>query len=214
MREENLIKGKKGAILLESVIIFIISSLLLLGASFWSWNKKSQNQQQVTEQMVYCSVFIAFIIALKQFTFTFPGLGRVDFTHIIVIIAGLFYGPWIGGISGFFGDFLGAFFRGFPLFPVIFPFAFLAVGMIAGVIGKYRPQKNKLFWVILFLFVISNYIIEYVAYILFFVYTLKTYTLSQSFWIYYGTRSWKLFWLFPIWLLVISAVYKNIRIKK
>lgn len=61
---------------------------------------------------------------------------RLSFENLPVIMAGLFFGPLIGGVVGAVSDIVGCFMVGFSINPII-TLGAASVGAISGVIGLY-----------------------------------------------------------------------------
>ena len=61
---------------------------------------------------------------------------RLSFENLPVIMAGLFFGPLIGGVVGAVSDLVGCFMVGFSINPII-TLGATAIGAISGAIGTY-----------------------------------------------------------------------------
>lgn len=61
---------------------------------------------------------------------------RISFENLPILMAGLFFGPLIGGVVGAAADMIGCFLVGYSINPIITLGAFL-IGVISGIIGMY-----------------------------------------------------------------------------
>ena len=68
---------------------------------------------------------------------------RISFENLPILMAGLFFGPLIGGVVGAAADMIGCFLVGYSINPIITLGAFL-IGVISGIIGMYAfPGKEN-----------------------------------------------------------------------
>ena len=67
---------------------------------------------------------------------------RISFENLPIIMAGLFFGPLIGGVVGAAADIIGCFMVGFSMNPIITLGACL-IGVISGTIGMYAFPKKE-----------------------------------------------------------------------
>ena len=120
-------------------------------------------------------------IVCKQYLTFGGGSQRITFENLPIIIAGLLFGPVVGGIVGFVGDLVSCIFAGQTPFPLISVGA-IAVGVVSGVISKYVMKKDGILKVIVA--ALSAHIVGPVI--------IKTYALSilmkSGFWVQFGLR--------------------------
>lgn len=110
----------------------------------------------------------ALVVILKQFTHSFGAIGRFELVHIPIIVAGFTFGPATGVIVGFMGDFLGGLLAGYAPFPIIFPFGYAMVGLLSGLERQIAgSSKIRLIICLIALFILTNYVIEFVTYLIY-----------------------------------------------
>ena len=67
---------------------------------------------------------------------------RISFENLPIILAGVVFGPWVGGMVGAVADLVGCMLYGYPINPII-TLGAVAVGIAAGAVSHYfvkRPQ--------------------------------------------------------------------------
>ncbi len=95
--------------------------------------------------MVAAALLSALSIVLgKYLAFNIGESVRISFENLPVLMAGLFFGPVIGGVVGAVSDIVGCFMVGFALNPIITAGAAL-VGAVSGAVGMYG-FKNHAEW--------------------------------------------------------------------
>lgn len=163
-------------------------------------------------KIVIVGVMTAMAVLMKQFSIQTP-LGRLELVHIVIIIAGMLFGPITGLLVGLLGDMIGATLLGYSLIPFVFPIGYALVGLISGFIPVNGKNKTSMIVSLFALFVFTNFVIEYITYITFFeVYKIFPIGFSQRTVIYYSARLWRLVWQLPIFIVMIPMIYKRLEI--
>ncbi len=108
-------------------------------------NKNKVRLITVTAMLVAISVIIG--IFCKNFlnfgVGAFAGLFRITFENLPIILAGILYGPVIGGAVGLATDLI-SYFLSSQVYPpnLIVTFGAIMVGVIAGLVSKYLVRKK------------------------------------------------------------------------
>ena len=108
-------------------------------------NKNNVRLITVTAMLIAISVIIG--IFCKNFlnygAGAFAGLFRVTFENLPIILAGLLYGPIVGGTVGFASDLISYFFSS-QIYPpnLIVTFGAIMVGVVSGLCAKYLVRKK------------------------------------------------------------------------
>ena len=105
-------------------------------------NKKTSpiNIKKLTiiAMLIAIGVVIGFIC--KSFL-DFGGVFRITFENLTILMAGIFYGPLVGGIVGFSVDFIAAIMSAQSMLPLI-TLASTLVGVISGIISHYVYKEK------------------------------------------------------------------------
>ena len=106
-----------------------------------------QKNRQVIKTITTTAMLIAISIIIGIFCKSFlnfgEGLLRITFENLPIIMAGILYGPIIGGVTGLATDIISYFLSGqaFPIMPVV-TLGSVMVGVVSGVVSKYIVRKK------------------------------------------------------------------------
>lgn len=67
---------------------------------------------------------------------------RIGIENLPVIMAGIWFGPFIGGAVGFGADYFGCFLKGNAPNPIV-TLGYISLGVVSGLISMYLFKKNK-----------------------------------------------------------------------
>ena len=94
--------------------------------------------QKITTTAMLVAISVVIGIFCKSFLNFGEGLFRITFENLPIIMAGILYGPIIGGVVGFATDIISYFLSGqaFPIVPLVILGAVM-VGVTSGIVSKY-----------------------------------------------------------------------------
>lgn len=94
--------------------------------------------------MIISGLLVAMSIVFGKFlAFNITDAIRISFENLPVIMAGIFFGPFIGGAVGLGADVIGSILKGYSINPVISVGA-MSIGIISGFISMKFFRQNKL----------------------------------------------------------------------
>ena len=94
--------------------------------------------------MIISGLFIAMSIILGKFLQIPIGNSiRISFENLPLIMAGIFFGPFVGGAVGVGADLIGCLLKGYAINPII-TLGALCIGALPGVISMLMTKKNQL----------------------------------------------------------------------
>lgn len=97
-----------------------------------------------TKVLVISAVFIAMSIVLGKFlAFNITSVIRISFENLPVIMAGIFFGPFVGAAVGIGADLIGCLAAGYAINPVI-TLGAAAIGFISGAVYEYAFKGKPL----------------------------------------------------------------------
>lgn len=184
--------------------IYLIGLLTILFIAFAIVVVKKEKKK--TQFIARVGVMCALVVVLKQFTHSFGAIGRFELVHIPIIVAGFVFGPTTGIIVGFLGDFLGGLLAGYAPFPIIFPFGYAAVGLLAGM-GKTIVGNSKIRLIICLgaIFVLTNYIVEFVTYAIYQTQVLGV-DINVAIPKYFAARIFRILWQLPLFIFALAPI--------
>lgn len=156
--------------------------------------------------MVCAALLTAISIVLGKYLAVNPTIFiRVSFENLPILMAGMFFGPLVGGVVGAAADLIGCFMVGYSINPIITLGAAL-IGVISGTISTFAFRKRE-GWrgtCRIFIPVMSAHVICSMG--------IKSVGMA----VYYGTPVETLFWRIPLYLVVgavegylIMLLFKN-----
>lgn len=93
--------------------------------------------------MIISGLLVAMSIVLGKFlAFNITDAIRISFENLPVIMAGIFFGPFIGGAVGLGADIIGSILKGYSINPIV-AFGAMSVGIISGFISMKLFKKNQ-----------------------------------------------------------------------
>lgn len=98
-------------------------------------------------------IIAAFLTALsgavgKVFSIDVMPFARIGIENLPIVMAGIWFGPFVGAAVGFGADYFGCFLKGYAPNPVT-TFGFIAIGFVSGLVSMYMFKNNKTLAVIL-----------------------------------------------------------------
>lgn len=82
------------------------------------------------------ALFMALSVVLKVLAINLSDTIRIGFENLPILIAGIFFGPFIGGVVGVGADLVGCLVKGYEVNPIITVGAF-CVGFVSGFIAQF-----------------------------------------------------------------------------
>lgn len=105
-----------------------------------------KNNLKNVRVMAFAAMLIAMNIVLARVLKIEVGPTiRITFSQVPIFLCGLWFGPIVGGISGFLGDLIGSLLQGYAPNPFISCSAMLT-GIIPGIMGIYVFKRNLNWW--------------------------------------------------------------------
>jgi ECF transporter S component (folate family) len=97
----------------------------------------------ITAAAMLCAMSVVIGFFCKSFLNFGLGLFRVTFENLPIIIAGIMFGPWVGGAVGAASDLVSFIMSGqvYPWNPAV-TFAAAVVGVVAGIMSRYVVRKQ------------------------------------------------------------------------
>ncbi len=124
----------------------------------------------------------------KLLAFDLTPFIRISIENLPIIMAGIFFGPFVGGAVGLGADLLGCALKGYSVAPLI-TLGFVCIGVISGLISmKFKPNKA-------FNLALAVFIPHIICSML-----IKSYGLHTL----YGTPMEALLWRIPTYLVIAS----------
>ena len=98
-------------------------------------------------------IIAAFLTALsgavgKVFSIDIMPFARIGIENLPIVMAGIWFGPFVGAAVGFGADYFGCFLKGFAPNPVT-TLGFVAIGFVSGLVSMYMFKTNKTLAVVL-----------------------------------------------------------------
>ena len=98
-------------------------------------------------------IIAAFLTALsgavgKVFSIEVTPFARIGIENLPIVMAGIWFGPFMGAAVGFGADYFGCFLKGYAPNPVT-TVGFIAIGFVSGLVSMYMFRSNKTLAVIL-----------------------------------------------------------------
>lgn len=84
----------------------------------------------------------------KVFSIDIMPFARIGLENLPIIMAGIWFGPFIGAAVGFGADYFGCILKGFAMNPMT-TLGFISLGIISGMVSMYMFKSNKTLNVIL-----------------------------------------------------------------
>ena len=109
--------------------------------------KKNGNSFKTAKIITLAAMLVAMSVVIGIFCKTFLnfgfGLFRITFENLPIILSGIIFGPYVGGLVGICADFVSYLFSGqvYPLNLVV-SFGALAVGATSGFVSRYVVKKR------------------------------------------------------------------------
>ncbi len=95
-----------------------------------------------TRVMIISALFVALSIVLGKFlAFNIGDSIRISLENLPILMAGIFFGPFVGGAVAIVADIVGCILKGYALNPVI-TLGAASIGILSGVISMYLRNKN------------------------------------------------------------------------
>lgn len=92
--------------------------------------------------LIISGLFIALSICFGKFLQIPIGDSiRISFENLPILMAGIFFGPFVGGAVAVGADLIGCLLKGYAINPVV-TLGALAIGVISGVVSMMLRQKN------------------------------------------------------------------------
>lgn len=92
--------------------------------------------------LIISGLFIALSICLGKFLQIPIGDSiRISFENLPILMAGIFFGPFVGGAVAMGADLIGCLLKGYAINPVI-TLGGVAIGVISGVVSMILKEKN------------------------------------------------------------------------
>jgi len=116
-----------------------------------------QNNTAVGNIRLFGNVRVLIIAALltalsgaigKVFSIELMPFARIGIENLPVIMAGIWFGPFVGGAVGFGADMFGCLLKGYPPNPMITA-GFVCIGVFSGLVSMFTFKSNKTLAVIL-----------------------------------------------------------------
>ena len=73
---------------------------------------------------------------------------RIGIENLPIVMAGIWFGPFVGGAVGFGADMFGCLLKGFPPNPVT-TLGFVSIGIVSGLVSMYMFRSNKTLSIVL-----------------------------------------------------------------
>ena len=98
-------------------------------------------------------IIAAFLTALsgavgKVFSIEVTPFARIGIENLPIVMAGIWFGPFVGAAVGLGADYFGCFLKGYAPNPVT-TVGFIAIGFVSGLVSMYMFRSNKTLAVIL-----------------------------------------------------------------
>ncbi|MBP5361989.1 MAG: folate family ECF transporter S component [Ruminococcus sp.] len=84
----------------------------------------------------------------KVFSIDVMPFARIGIENLPIVLAGIWFGPFVGAAVGFGADYFGCFLKGYPPNPVT-TLGFVSIGLVSGLVSMYLFKKNKTLTIIL-----------------------------------------------------------------
>lgn len=116
--------------------------------------RKSANTIKTVRIMTLAAMLVAMSVVIGIFCKTFLnfglGLFRVTFENLPIIMSGVLFGPYVGGLVGVCSDVVSYLFSGqaYPLNPIV-SLGALAVGVVSGLVARYAVKKRGMAQIII-----------------------------------------------------------------
>lgn len=95
--------------------------------------------------MVCSALFIAMSIVLGKFLAINVGSSiRISFENLPVLMAGIFFGPFVGGAVGAGADIIGSIMKGYSINPII-TLGAASIGIVSGMVSMKFFKDSKLY---------------------------------------------------------------------
>lgn len=95
-----------------------------------------------TRVMIISALFVALSIVLGKFlAFNIGDSIRISLENLPILMAGIFFGPYVGGAVAIAADLIGCVLKGYAINPVI-TLGAASIGILAGVVSMYLRNKN------------------------------------------------------------------------
>lgn len=93
--------------------------------------------------MIISGLLVAMSIVLGKFlAFNITDAIRISFENLPVIMAGIFFGPFIGGAVGLGADIIGSILKGYSINPIV-ALGAMSIGIISGFVSMKFFKKNQ-----------------------------------------------------------------------
>ncbi|MDE7365587.1 MAG: folate family ECF transporter S component [Ruminococcus sp.] len=93
--------------------------------------------------MIISGLLVAMSIVFGKFlAFNITDAIRISFENLPVIMAGIFFGPFIGGAVGLGADVIGSILKGYSINPIV-SFGAMCIGIISGFVSMKLFRKNQ-----------------------------------------------------------------------
>ncbi|MDE6519576.1 MAG: folate family ECF transporter S component [Ruminococcus sp.] len=93
--------------------------------------------------MIISGLLVAMSIVFGKFlAFNITDAIRISFENLPVIMAGIFFGPFIGGAVGLGADVIGSILKGYSINPIV-SFGAMSIGIISGFVSIKLFRKNQ-----------------------------------------------------------------------
>ncbi|MBO5162824.1 MAG: folate family ECF transporter S component [Ruminococcus sp.] len=93
--------------------------------------------------MIISGLLVALSIVFGKFlAFNITDAIRISFENLPVIMAGIFFGPFVGGAVGLGADIIGSILKGYSINPVI-ALGAMSIGIISGLVSMKLFKKNQ-----------------------------------------------------------------------
>ncbi len=98
-------------------------------------------------------IIAAFLTALsgavgKVFSIDVMPFARIGIENLPIVMAGIWFGPFVGGAVGLGADLFGCLLKGYPPNPVT-TVGFISIGVVSGIVSMYMFKNNKTLAVVL-----------------------------------------------------------------
>ena len=116
------------------------------------------NKKFTINKLTKIAILAALSIVLRRFfTITIPVNKKIGIGYMPIILSGIFYGPWFGGLTGALADVVGMLINPDGIFHPGFTLSAFLMGFGPGLISFYffNDKKPNSFILILFLFFLS-----------------------------------------------------------
>lgn len=94
--------------------------------------------------MIISGLLVAMSIVFGKFlAFNITDAIRISFENLPVIMAGIFFGPFVGGAVGLGADVIGSILKGYSINPIV-SLGAMSIGIISGFISMKFFRKNQI----------------------------------------------------------------------